>query len=154
MFDEVHRHVIEELRRLPDEGLDEPIESAHPRFKTKFEAIQFCPLHEMLHDGQIGLLRRLLGMKPIRKRNRAFTVSLYAPLIPQSDDRLGDTATYSPIGSVSYPAVRQNFTRTLDSHHHVAIGRHLRGDGNRSPPRPGDSTDDNRAVICWTGKRE
>jgi len=66
LFDEVHRHAIEELRSLPDEHLDEPTEPAHPRFKTKFGAIQFCPLHEMLHAGQIGLLRRLLGMKPIR----------------------------------------------------------------------------------------
>ncbi len=66
VFDEVHRHAIEELRGLPDEHLDEPTEPAHPRFKTKFGAIQFCPLHEMLHAGQIGLLRRLLGMKPIR----------------------------------------------------------------------------------------
>ena len=66
VFDEVHRHAIEELQRLPDELLDEPTEPAHPRFKTKFGAIQFCPLHEMLHAGQIGLLRRLLGMKPIR----------------------------------------------------------------------------------------
>ncbi len=66
VFDEVHRRGIEELRSLPDEGLDVPTEPAHPRFKTKFEAMQFCPLHEMLHAGQIGLLRRLLGMKPIR----------------------------------------------------------------------------------------
>ena len=66
VFDEVHRHAIEELRSLPDEHLDKPTEPAHPRFKTKFGAIQFCPLHEMLHAGQIGLLRRLLGMKPIR----------------------------------------------------------------------------------------
>ena len=66
VFDEVHRHAIEELQRQSDEGLDEPTEPAHPRFKTKFGAIQFCPLHEMLHAGQIGLLRRLLGMKPIR----------------------------------------------------------------------------------------
>ncbi len=66
VFDKVHRYAIEELRSLPDEGLDEPTEPVHPRFKTKFEAMQFCPLHEMLHAGQIGLLRRLLGMKPIR----------------------------------------------------------------------------------------
>ncbi len=56
--------------------------------------------------------------------------------------------------SVSYPAVRQDLVRTLDPHHHVAIGQHLRGGGNRSPPRPGDGTDENRAVIRWTGKRE
>ncbi len=66
VFDKVHRNAIEELRGLPDEHLDVPTEPAHPRFKTKFEAIRFCPLHEMLHAGQIGLLRRLLGMKPIR----------------------------------------------------------------------------------------
>jgi len=66
VFHEVHRQAIAELRRDPDERLDEPTEPAHPRFQTKFGAIQYCPLHEMLHAGQIGLLRRLLGMKPIR----------------------------------------------------------------------------------------
>jgi hypothetical protein len=67
VFDEVHRRVIEELRGQPDEGLDEPTVPPHSRFRTKFGAIQFCPLHEMLHAGRIGLLRRLLGMTPIRK---------------------------------------------------------------------------------------
>ena len=33
---------------------------------TKFGALQHCSMQEMLHAGQIGLLRRLLGMTPVR----------------------------------------------------------------------------------------
>jgi hypothetical protein len=35
-------------------------------YPTKLGALLFCPLHEMIHAGQIGLLRRLMGKPPIR----------------------------------------------------------------------------------------
>jgi hypothetical protein len=35
-------------------------------FKTKYEAIRFCAQHEMIHVGQIALLRRLLGYEALR----------------------------------------------------------------------------------------
>jgi hypothetical protein len=35
-------------------------------FPTKFGSLLFCSHHEMLHAGQIGLLRRLTGKLPIR----------------------------------------------------------------------------------------
>jgi hypothetical protein len=35
-------------------------------FATKFGGLLFCSHHEMLHAGQIGLLRRLIGKAPVR----------------------------------------------------------------------------------------
>lgn len=66
MFDRVHRQAVEELGNLQDAILDESIDPPHPMFSTKLEALRFCPQHEMLHAGQIGLLRRLAGNKPLR----------------------------------------------------------------------------------------
>ena len=65
VFHRVHAQAIDELRQLPDAVLDEPTDP-HPMFTTKLGAVSFCPLHEMVHAGQIGLLRRLLGRAPLR----------------------------------------------------------------------------------------
>ncbi len=48
------------------EVLLEPIEMPFAGYPCKLGAVLFCPLHEMLHAGQIGLLRRSLGLSPIR----------------------------------------------------------------------------------------
>ncbi|HYW80371.1 MAG TPA: DinB family protein [Thermoguttaceae bacterium] len=66
MFDGVHRQAVEEIGNLQDAILDESTDPPHPMFSTKLGALRFCPQHEMLHAGQIGLLRRLLGNKPLR----------------------------------------------------------------------------------------
>ena len=66
LFDRVHRQAIDELSRLSDAVLDEPVENPHPMFSTKLGALLFCAPHEMLHAGQIGLLRRLMGNEPLR----------------------------------------------------------------------------------------
>ena len=66
VFERVHRQAIEELRELPESVLDEPVDKPHPMFSTKYGALAFCSLHEMIHAGQIGLLRRLLGCAPLR----------------------------------------------------------------------------------------
>ena len=62
----VHNWALEELGRLPETVLDEPVDKPHPMFSTKYGALAFCSLHEMLHAGQIGLVRRLLGNAPLR----------------------------------------------------------------------------------------
>jgi hypothetical protein len=46
--------------------LAEPLDEPYAVYPTKLGAIVFCAHHEMLHAGQIGLLRRLLGKPPIR----------------------------------------------------------------------------------------
>ncbi len=60
-FDRVHSQALDELPQLRDEELDEPPVKGHPLFNTKFGSLTWCVRHEMLHTGQIGLLRRLLG---------------------------------------------------------------------------------------------
>lgn len=54
------------LPALPDATLDEPV--AHPTglIPDKFGLLLFNARHEMLHVGQIGLIRRLLGADPYR----------------------------------------------------------------------------------------
>jgi hypothetical protein len=65
LLDNVHEQVLRELPDLADETLDEPPTMPHPLFSTKLGSLLWCGQHEMLHAGQIGLLRRLLGKKPL-----------------------------------------------------------------------------------------
>lgn len=44
----------------------EPIDPPYAVYPVKLGGILFCPLHEQLHAGQIGLLRRALGCEPLR----------------------------------------------------------------------------------------
>jgi uncharacterized damage-inducible protein DinB len=64
-LDRVHARVLEELSRLDDAELDQAVLLPHPTAKTMLLALLWCAHHEMLHAGQIGLLRRLLGHAPI-----------------------------------------------------------------------------------------
>lgn len=64
VFHHVHRRVLEELPQFPLSRLTEPPEEPHSLFNTKLDSLLWCAQHEMLHAGQIGLLRRLLGAKP------------------------------------------------------------------------------------------
>lgn len=61
VFDRVHELGLRELSTLPDAALDQPTVSPHPLFQTKLGALFWRAEHEMLHAGQIGLLKRLLG---------------------------------------------------------------------------------------------
>ena len=61
----VHEQVLRELPGLADADLDQPVPKPHPFAKTKLLAILWCAHHEMLHAGQIGLLRRQLGYPPL-----------------------------------------------------------------------------------------
>ena len=65
VFDRVHDRVMAELAGLDDARLDEPILVPHSLFTRKGDALAWCPQHEMIHAGQIGLLRRLIGRPPI-----------------------------------------------------------------------------------------
>ena len=66
VYDRMHNKIIEELSSLADETLDDPVETPHPMFDTKFGALVWCAQHEFLHAGQIGMLRRLFGNDPLR----------------------------------------------------------------------------------------
>jgi hypothetical protein len=65
-FDRVHQAALACVRGLADDVLDQKVDKPHPMFQTKGQALLFCSHHEMIHAGQIGLLRRLLGGKPLR----------------------------------------------------------------------------------------
>lgn len=65
VFNAVHARVMADLCDLADTELDAPTLKPHPVFNTKLGALQWCGYHEMLHAGQIGLLRRLLGLGPM-----------------------------------------------------------------------------------------
>ena len=66
VFDAVHQKSVEELAQRTDAELDVPVDRPHSVFKTKLAAVEYCEPHEMVHAGQIALLRRLMGKPPIR----------------------------------------------------------------------------------------
>lgn len=66
IFDGVHEQAMEELPGLVESQLDDPPLTPHPLLTTKFDSICWAAHHEMLHAGQLGLMRRLFGEKPLR----------------------------------------------------------------------------------------
>lgn len=52
--------VLRELDALNETALDEATALPSPVAKTKREALMFCAAHQMWHNGQIALLKRLL----------------------------------------------------------------------------------------------
>ncbi len=65
-FDRVHARLIEELPGYRDADLADTVVEPYAVFDTKLGSLFFCASHEMLHAGQIGLIRRLLGKPPVR----------------------------------------------------------------------------------------
>lgn len=63
---EVDRQAMSEIRQVSGPSLLEPIEMPYAVYPTKLGAVMFSPLHEQIHAGQIGLLRRLLKLEPVR----------------------------------------------------------------------------------------
>ncbi|MBW3599784.1 MAG: DinB family protein [Planctomycetes bacterium] len=66
VFDAVHAQAMVELPAAAPEELQVKVPEPHVAFDTKLGSLFFCAHHEMLHAGQIGLLRRLLGREPVR----------------------------------------------------------------------------------------
>jgi len=60
----VREQALREIADLDDTTLDEPAQ--HPIIQTRRGAINWAHRHEMLHTGQIGLIRRQLGHVPYR----------------------------------------------------------------------------------------
>lgn len=65
-FDRMHEQTGREICMMQDSSLDDPIDPPHAAFATKYGALLFAADHEMLHAGQIGLLRRLMNKPPVR----------------------------------------------------------------------------------------
>jgi len=66
VLDQVHQQALSELAACTEPQLAEPIDEPYAVTPTKLGALFFCSHHEMLHAGQIGLLRRLMGKAPVR----------------------------------------------------------------------------------------
>jgi hypothetical protein len=66
VFQKVHAQALAELAGYTDEQLDAKLPEPHAVFDTKLGSVFFCSAHEMLHAGQIGLIRRLIGKTPLR----------------------------------------------------------------------------------------
>ena len=65
-FDRVHRRTLEELATFSEDRLSEPLEAPHPMVDNKLDVLWYAAQHEMVHAGQIGLVRRMLGKPPVR----------------------------------------------------------------------------------------
>ena len=63
---EVYDRSMVELENVTAETLLEPVEMPYAAFPIKLGAILFCPLHEHIHAGQIGVIRRALKLDPVR----------------------------------------------------------------------------------------
>jgi hypothetical protein len=62
----IHQAAVAEAKQSTASRLLEPSEMPYVGQPNKLGGILFSPLHEMIHAGQIGLLRRLLGLEPVR----------------------------------------------------------------------------------------
>src|SRR5262245_25879407 len=65
-LDLVHAQVLKEAPGITEEQLLEPVDMPYAVHANKLGCLLFCSHHEMLHAGQLGLLRRLLGKEAIR----------------------------------------------------------------------------------------
>ncbi len=62
----IHQQACSEVATLPPSILAEPTEMPYASYPNKLGALLFCPLHESIHAGQIGVLRRMHNLDPIR----------------------------------------------------------------------------------------
>lgn len=57
------------MKTLPTVSVETLLESEgmpYAVYPNKLGAVLFCPLHEQIHAGQIGVTRRALGLEPVR----------------------------------------------------------------------------------------
>jgi hypothetical protein len=65
-LEKIRTQVLLELPGYDPASLDDPLDPPTAGYATKYGAMLMAPQHEMLHCGQIGVLRRMLGRAPIR----------------------------------------------------------------------------------------
>ncbi|MEM7457788.1 MAG: DinB family protein [Planctomycetota bacterium] len=66
VMEKVHSRMLIEVAGFEDAELDEQTDQPHAAFDTRYGALLFAGDHEMVHAGQIGMLRRLMGKVPLR----------------------------------------------------------------------------------------
>jgi len=62
----VHEQMRREIATYDGDALDEPLGPPTSAYATRYGALLFAGDHEMIHAGQIGMLRRLMGKAPVR----------------------------------------------------------------------------------------
>lgn len=65
-LDQIHDVAMSEVPNLTAESLARPADLPYATYPMNIGALLFAPIHESIHIGQIGTLRRLLGLPPIR----------------------------------------------------------------------------------------
>ena len=65
-LEKIHAASMVALPSFSAEQLLEPTEMPYAVHPIKLGALLFCPMHESIHAGQIGILRRLHGLPPVR----------------------------------------------------------------------------------------
>jgi uncharacterized damage-inducible protein DinB len=66
VFQRVYQQSLEEMAGYTEAVLRESVDPPWAVQATKLGCLLFCSHHEMIHAGQLGLLRRLLGLGPVR----------------------------------------------------------------------------------------
>lgn len=66
VFQRVYQQSLAEMPDYSEAVLQEPVDPPWAVQATKLGCLLFCSHHEMIHAGQLGLLRRLLGLAPVR----------------------------------------------------------------------------------------
>ena len=62
----IHERSIKELKSADPQQFLDPMDMPYAVYPNKLGAVLFCPLHEQIHSGQIGLVRRMLGLESVR----------------------------------------------------------------------------------------
>ena len=65
-LEKIHIASMAALPCFSAEQLLEPTEMPYVVHPIKLGALLFCPIHESIHAGQIGILRRMHGLPPVR----------------------------------------------------------------------------------------
>ena len=66
VLDNVHQQMRTEIVTYDGDALDQELGPPTSSYATRYGALLFAGDHEMLHAGQIGILRRLMGKAPLR----------------------------------------------------------------------------------------
>lgn len=65
-MERVQAQSLIEVPGFDGDQLDQPLGAPHAGFATRYGALLFAGGHELVHAGQIGILRRLMGKEPLR----------------------------------------------------------------------------------------
>ncbi|MFG0287942.1 MAG: DinB family protein [Rhodopirellula sp. JB044] len=63
---EVHQQAMTEIASIDPATLLDEVDMPYAVYPCKLGAILFCPMHESIHAGQIGVTRRHLGLESVR----------------------------------------------------------------------------------------